>query len=291
MPELPFQTCWDAIDAIAVINMGSRTDRRQAFREQNGSYLPADKLHCIKAVIGTELPGYGKAPWFSEATGDRAEVWAGTAGCALSHRKAIETALEKGWKRVMILEDDATFIPSEPGMAMLRETLERLNGAYMLYLGFNRPVPYGHRLSEENGVSLWRVEGATATHAYLLSCEVFPILLNLLPKEENVWEWIATHRAVDTFYRNTLARVLGRQVYAIYPVLFSQGVSHSDIVGHVVDGFSYSCPQPPHELYSRRGVLHCMIAPLRRLKMKLNSWYTLRRARRNGFPGYRRAHE
>lgn len=288
MIEEKNRTWWDALDAVVFINMDSRPDRMRAFMQHTGKYIPEGKLHRVSAVVGTGIKGYGEAPWFSENTGERSSAWAGTAGCALSHRRALEMAQQQGWRNVLILEDDATYLPSEATEKLLPEAIAMLRGPIMFYLGFNRPVPYGHKVIERDGAALWKVEGALATHAYMVTQEIYPILLASLPQEENVWEWIAVHRAVDTFYRNVVARMAGCRVYALFPVVFHQGVSLSDIAGRLVDGSSYSCPQEPYELVSLRGFVHSCLTPLRCLKRRLNSWYTHRRAQKSGFPGYRR---
>lgn len=288
MIEENASTCWDAIDAVIVINMDSRPDRLRSFMLHTGKYIPEGKLHRVSAVVGTFIKGYGEAPWFSENTGKRSSAWAGTAGCALSHRRALEMAQQHGWRNVLILEDDATYLPSEAAEKLLPKAMEMLSGPCMLYLGFNRPVPYGHKVAGCIGAGLWKVEGAMATHAYLVTQEIYPILLTELPTEETVWEWISVYRAVDMFYRNIVARTAKCRVYALFPVMFRQGVSRSDIAGRVVDGSSYSCPHEPYELVSLRGFAHALLAPFRSVKMRLNSWYTHRRALKGGFPGYRR---
>lgn len=288
MIEEKNRTWWDALDAVVFINMDSRPDRMHAFMQHTGKYIPESKLHRVSAVVGTAIKGYGEAPWFTENTGERSSSWAGTAGCALSHRRALEMARQQGWRNVLILEDDATYLPSEATEKLLPEAIARLRGPIMFYLGFNRPVPYGHKVIERDGAALWKVEGAMATHAYLVTQEIYPILLTELPTEETVWEWISVYRAVDMFYRNIVARTAKCRVYALFPVMFRQGVSRSDIAGRVVDGSSYSCPHEPYELVSLRGFAHALLAPFRSVKMRLNSWYTHRRALKGGFPGYRR---
>ena len=68
------------IDGILVINMDSSPERYEHFMSTVGVHLPAEKLERISAVAGRELPSYGKAPWFTEKTGERARFWGGTGG-------------------------------------------------------------------------------------------------------------------------------------------------------------------------------------------------------------------
>ena len=122
---------WNLVDAIAVINLDSCTERMVALREKNGNIIPLEKLYRISAVYGRELPGYGKEPWFTPRTMERASYWGGAAGCVLSHRRAIETAREKGWRNVLIIEDDVEFQNRSEGLALLETALKTLTGKYM----------------------------------------------------------------------------------------------------------------------------------------------------------------
>lgn len=279
---------WDMIEGILVINLDTSTDRMESFRRLNAENLPMEKVERLSAVLGRALPSYGKAPWFTEQTGDRAKFWAGTAGCALSHRKAIEKAKSQGWRNVLILEDDANVTASRASLDLLQKTLSTQQGRYMLYLGFNRPEPYGCRLMQGEESDLWQVEGVLATHAYLLPACMYDTVLALLPHEEDVWEWLTRYRAVDSMYRDYLSAEPGVRILAFYPVLVEQGACASEIGGTVGGGDIYACKCPPHSYASLAGVLHRLNAPFHRLKVHLNSIRTRRRGLRSGLPGYRK---
>lgn len=281
-------TCWSLIDGILVINMDTSPQRFTSFMEQSGCYLPADKVERLSAVAGRQLQDYGKAPWFSEKTGERAPFWGGTAGCALSHRRAIEYARQKGWRNVLILEDDAAYDAVAGAEKLLREALLQLKGDYMLYLGFNRPTPYGRKHLSGDDCAVWAIEGALATHAYLLPESMYERLLAHLPTEDNVWEWLARYRAVDVFYRDYVSAMPGVSIYAILPVMFCQSDEKSDISGEASCGDSYTCRENPHGYGTLSGMIHWLTSPLRRLKIRANSIRTLRRATKGGLPGYRK---
>lgn len=276
---------WNAVDGVLVINLDSCAPRMEHFREVN-AFLPQEKVHRLSACLGRALPGYGEAPWFTERTGERASYWAGAAGCTVSHRRAIETAKAKGWKNVLILEDDVELVAE--GGAILKQTLDSLEGDYMLYLGYSRPTPYGRRVAENATHALWQIEGVLSTFAYVVSASLYDRLLALLPTEETVWEWMSVHRAIDTFYRDVVSEMKGVRTYCILP----------DIAEHVDAGISeirgeatcntHSRTLLPHSYASLGGVIHVAGAPFRRLKYKLNSIRTHRRALRGGFPGPRK---
>lgn len=278
---------WENIDGILVINLDSCTERMEQFRERNAGTLPMEKVHRISAVYGRELPTYGQSPWFTERTGERAKYWGGAAGCVLSHRKAIEKAHAEGWRNVLILEDDVAVGTDAHSCDLLARALGQMQGAYMLYMGYSRPTPYGRKVGEKAGVTLWHTEGVLSTFAYMVSQEMYARLLAALPTEDNVWDWLSRHRAIDTFYRDTAARMSGVQIFCIQPD-FVEHIDGESSIGAVTRTDLYSREQLPHSYATPAGVLHLLTAPLRRLKIKLNSIRTHRRAVKGGFPGPRK---
>ncbi len=284
----PHAACWNGVDGIVVINMDSHPERWVEFLRTVGACLPADRLHRLSAVVGVEIPGYGQAPWFTERTGERSRFWGGTAGCALSHRRAVEMARDKGWRQVLILEDDAVLAPMTPEADRMVARALRLTGRYMLYLGFNKPRPYGRPVMEEGKSQLWQIEGVLATHAYLVPEAMYDLMLAVLPREENVWEWLARYRAIDTFYRSYLSMVPGVSTYAVIPQLFRQAEVASCISGLAGGAEASGCEGAPLLLDSPAGVWHRIVTPFRKLKIRLNSLRTLLRARHGGLPGMRK---
>ncbi len=280
--------CWDGVDGIVVINMDSHPERWEEFQRGPAAALPADRLHRLSAVVGVEVPGYGQEPWFTERTGERARAWGGAAGCALSHRRAIEMARDKGWRQVLLLEDDAVLSPVTADIDLLIARALRLTGQFMLYLGFNKPRPYGRQTMVEGDAQLWQIEGVLATHAYLVPESMYGLMLKLLPTEENVWEWLARYRAIDTFYREYLSMMPSVRTYAVMPQIFRQADVASCISGQTTGGVDHSCEGLPMSLDSASGFWHRLCRPFRILKIRLNSLRTLARARRGGLPGKRK---
>lgn len=276
---------WELIDGILVINLDTCPERMDHFREVN-AMLPTDKVHRLSACYGRTLPGFGEKPWFTERTAARAGYWGGVAGCIISHRRAIETAKQRGWRNVLVLEDDVEFVKSPAAADALRRTLETLSGKYMLYLGYSRPNPYGTPVMNTEEHTLWKVDGVLSTYAYLVSAPLYDDLLERMPDERTVWEWTARHRAIDTFYRDIAARLRGVSIYAVLPDI----VNHVDgavssISGHVEH--YKEATLHPLPLNSFRGLLHRLLSPLRCLKVSINAQRTYLRARRGGFPGFR----
>ena len=279
---------WDKVDGILVINLDTSVERLEAFRRSNASTLPMEKVKRQSAVMGRLLPTYGKVPWFTERTMERAPFWGGTAGCAISHRHAIARAKAEGWRNVLILEDDAVAGDNADALKLFEYALDNLKGDYMLYLGYSRPTPYGRSVHAAGEHALWQVEGVLSTYAYLIPQSMYDRLLAIMPTEENVWEWISIHRAVDSFYRDTAAALPGVKVYAIQPDLVEHVDGQSDIGCVVTRTDTYDRVQTPHSYATVAGVFHMLGAPFRRLKVRLNSIRTHRRALRGGLPGFRK---
>lgn len=279
--------CWEMLDGVLVINMDSNTERLERFMAHHQSIFPEGRLHRLSAVAGRQLPGYGEAPWFTAGTGERSAFWGGTAGCALSHRKAIEYAKAQGWRNVLIMEDDAQLVPDAASEAVLTRALRELQGSYMLYLGYNRPTPVGYRVNRGLGYDLWRVSGVLATHSYILPESMYDIVLSYLPTEETVWEWLSVYKAVDVMYRNFVSLHRGVRIYAVYPMMSRQCDAVSDIGQNSMDGAAMSSSEPPRSVCSPAGILRFAFPWLQKIKNELNCMRTNRRAVRGGLPGYK----
>jgi hypothetical protein len=117
---------WGIFDAIYLINLPERTDRRrelQAELRAVGLRAGDDRLVWVRAVRPAQA-------------GEFASI--GARGCFLSHLECLKSACEHGHQRVLILEDDACFPRSQN--ADLRELLLHLKKVpWSLWYG-------GHRL-------------------------------------------------------------------------------------------------------------------------------------------------
>lgn len=282
-------SAWDKVDGILVINLDTSRERMEKFLQDNEGSLPLEKVNRLSAVLGRSLESFGKPPWFTERTGERASYWGGAGGCTLSHAKAIATAKEKGWRNVLIMEDDVVTGRNPDALAMLEYALQNLEGDYMLYLGYSRPTPYGKCVQKSGEHALWQVEGVLSTFAYLIPECMYDRLLAAMPTEETIWEWMSVHRAIDTFYKDTAASMPGVKIYAIQPDLVVHIDGMSDVSGSSVTYTDrYDNTLTPHSYASLAGMLHVLSTPLRRLKVKLNAIRTHRRALNGGLPGFRK---
>lgn len=228
---------WSDVDAVLIINLDHRIERWEQLRAESEGLIPPEKLHRIPAVLGSKIHGFGAAPWFRG--GYRANTWAARGGCVLAHRRALETARQAGWERILILEDDATFEADfVTHLDALKTALFESQPKWdVCYLGFTHPQgPFRTLARFSNDHHLTQIYGCKCTHAYMVNARVRDWLLGQLPDESTIWNWLAVNRAIDRWYLTTLGRQF--QVVAVSPSLIVQRSDFSDIVCRVTDHFA-----------------------------------------------------
>ena len=119
-------------DAVYIINLPSRADRRAEIAEQLariGSRLDQGKVHLHSASRPETAGGFPTV---------------GTHGCFLSHLSVLKRAVAEGRQRILILEDDVDFAPDFiPEARRLLGDPKAADGS-LLYLGFllaRPPIP------------------------------------------------------------------------------------------------------------------------------------------------------
>lgn len=140
------------IDKIFYINLKKRTDRRTEIEnELNKFKLSYERFDAI------ETPGCGSI------------------GCGLSHLGVLKLARERGYKNVLILEDDFTFLVS-------KEDFEN-NLTKFFESGLNYDVcklAYGLQQHKEiNSVVVGKVIESISASAYIVNNHYFDKLINL----------------------------------------------------------------------------------------------------------------
>lgn len=228
-----------------VINLDQRPERLEYFRKTAASMPALSGWQRLPGIFGIGLPGFGEHPWFRG--GKRDKQWAGRAGCILSHRNAIRRAQDENWDSVLILEDDTMF--SGDFEQVLRAVESRPDWD-ICYLGFNYPEPpYGPSEEIVPGREFVRVYGTSTAHAYILRKTTFQWILDQLPEEKDIWDWVAQFRAIDRWYARNLSRRF--KVFVVSPGAVGQRNDFSDIGQRLgaddrEDGFFQ--PLPPRRL-------------------------------------------
>lgn len=272
---------WSCIDAVMVVNLKHRTDRWDRMHRILSKHLPDERIIRVDAEYGKELPGFAQKPWFTDRTSEKvAHMKAGSAGCCLSHRKAIEMAKAAGYQRILLMEDDADFY-NELDTAegdMIAELLAKPNGWDMFYLGYYQRLNKHHiverRVIDGRQFELRRIRGPLMLHAAVIHERVFDKMLAGLPTKANIWQWVSYWGSIDAWIYNKFGRKRSVRIWACEPKLVMQVVSYSDICGRpltveesigthrtsklvslTADAFNRSIPVRPHmklyQLYKR----------------------------------------
>lgn len=191
---------FDYFDEVYYINLEKRADRR----EQIEIELASVGIHNATRVVGIEHENPAL-------------------GCHLSHAVVFQDALEAGYDRILIFEDDAEFFPNS--MENMSKSLAALPPEWdMFYLGANLDVYKAYELSP----NLALLTGAFATHAYAVRRPLFNRLYTL-NNDESV-----AHNDVE--YSQII--IPNYKCYLAMPLIAGQRDSYSDIEKKVMSSNS-----------------------------------------------------
>jgi hypothetical protein len=168
---------FDFFDAIYCINMASEKERWLRIQRR---LRRLGILHRVRRFEAIETPESHHI------------------GCALSHRKIIEESRNRGYKNVLVLEDDALF--HEKTLEYLRQSITELENQQwnMFYLG---GMKWGKQFSKlPHCRHLERPQGMTCAHALAYNSSFYDKLLTDLPADiPGMEDWIKTHAAIDKY--------------------------------------------------------------------------------------------
>lgn len=247
---------WQMIDAAMVVNLKNRTDRWERIHGILLRHLSQEQIIRVDAIRGTDLPGYKRKPWFRSTTPERVSVVkAGAAGCCLSHRKAIQMARDAGYRRILLLEDDADFqneLDTPEGDAVAQVLAD--DAAWdMFYLGYYQkynPYHAAHTTQiDGKPFELRRIRGPLMLHAVVLHERIFDELLAGLPDPGNPWPWMTYWGSIDAWVQNSLGRDPKVRIWATEPKLVMQVPTWSDICGRMLSvEESQGTHRPSHQM-------------------------------------------
>jgi glycosyl transferase family 25 len=191
---------WSFIDKVIYINLDSRTDRRV-------------KMESIVSVFGNDrvmrLPAI--------------KHHKGYIGCAQSHIIALEIAIAKQWKNVLILEDDVDWNDDMSGYRTLRSLVNRKYDVIML----------GGGSANFNTVS-YKITSAQCTSSYLVNNTYYHKLRDSFRK--SVDGMVATDDsrtyAIDMYWKHIQPV---DDWYFTSPCLLYQRPDYSDVEKQFVD--------------------------------------------------------
>lgn len=212
------------IDKIFIINLEERVDRKNEMINEmdkagitNYEFFKAIRPTCQEDIDKWNPNFVKKRPEWLKT--DLQKYRLGSLGCLLSHISVMELSLQRNYNRIMIIEDDVSFIRFVKD-GKFEETLEVIskqigsNKVDILYIGGNHN-PNRLRQVHKN---IYRTFGTLAAQSYILSTSIM---------ERIVKEIKGTDKEIDVFYTHLQRTCL---CYAIIPVITTQRPSYSDIV-------------------------------------------------------------
>ena len=194
---------------VYIINREDRPDRKEHAILQTKQLGIDNMLTVWKAVNPDET----KVKWKPNPTIDGWNKYA--AALNMSTIQVLEDAKEKGYEKIVILEDDVMFI--ESSLIKIRELGKRLDNTHWDLFHFGHlPIQGREAISIGNG--LVRLRGSYMCHAYAIQGRVFDDLITLLKKMDQPLDWVTS----GVFHR-------GGRCYSVEPAIASQKPDYSNI--------------------------------------------------------------
>ena len=170
---------------LIIINLNRRIDRFKSIQQ----HLQENKFDFIDSI--ERLPGVVSIDDNGEFSSDQCK-FTPAKGCMLSHRNAILLAKSRGWDNVMVVEDDARFVPNanqiiKEAMLNLKQNIQRwslLFGACVIFQsrGFtkvgNVQVPTTTQL-----LKLRSNQIMTGTHCVVYNSNCYDKVIDLIKNE------------------------------------------------------------------------------------------------------------
>ena len=182
-----------------------------------------DEIRCVNLDADAERWRLMQARFTTLRLGDRARRFAAVAtpanrriGQALSHRRVVEEAAERGRRSVLIIEDDVRFF--DQTIAILSAAVPELSGLdwTTCHLGGCR---WDGALQAAPDCRYWfRVLGLIATPAVAYSERAFaPMLQGLAADVSGMGDWIRAHHTINQHLQTMEQSVALRPPVAVSP--------------------------------------------------------------------------
>jgi GR25 family glycosyltransferase involved in LPS biosynthesis len=194
-------------EGAIIINLDSRTDRWRAVSRELQVAGISDVVERLPAIKHR----YGMV------------------GCSLSHLECVKIAKQRGWKTVLIFEDDIVFKPYFHEYC--DRTLEQLQKHNWSVFHFGAMLM---NLCKQVDNNLLRIGYNWAAHAVAVHERAYDFIIN-----NYKWDYSETdtskpwggHYPFDGFINKEVYDA-GFEIYSAYPVLISQKPDHSDTWGY-----------------------------------------------------------
>ena len=206
------------VDKIFIINLESRPDKYNDITKalDNLKITNYERFNAIKPSLDEIYKSKPLVTLYNKTYYGK-----GVVGCKLSHIEVIKIARDRGYKQILILEDDAK--PIDNFETILNNVISELTTIddkwSFLYLSANH---------KEKGVPLSghikQCKTAYTTAAYIVRSNVF---------EEIITEACTHVKEIDTYYVDIIQK--SHTCLGTFPNLFTQKAYISDISNHYTD--------------------------------------------------------
>jgi GR25 family glycosyltransferase involved in LPS biosynthesis len=215
------------LDRIFIINLKHRKDRKiQIIKELHR--VKASNYEFFEAIKPTEKTLYNWSSkyldplpdWFINTKKNHLKYRIGALGCLKSHYEIIKICKQRGYKNVLILEDDTKFvfpenISLEEKLNSLSPQLNQIIDQYgLLYLVGNHKLNFFRQVSN----NLLMTRYTLTTGSYIVSEKAMDLIL------ENLNGY---NREIDVFYVEKVQQQL--PCFVLHPHIAGQTQSYSDI--------------------------------------------------------------
>ena len=198
-------------DKIFCINLDRREDRMEMANKELSKFNI--EFERFSAVDGNNIK--------KEDYTTNPNIPVGAVGCLLSHLNLIKTCKERGYNRVLILEDD--IILSDDFESRFKEYIKEIPENWdMFYLGGNHNEHSGMKLNMISP-NVGKCSHTFSAHAYAINEKMFDETISIISKAE---------KEVDVYYSEFQNR---KNIYTFFPGIASQKADYSDILNKNVD--------------------------------------------------------
>jgi GR25 family glycosyltransferase involved in LPS biosynthesis len=236
------ESSFQDIDKIFVINLDHRIDRWKHIEKEfervgiskdlyerfsaikpNFKDIPVSQYNQMTSPIAYTNPR--KLPdGRIMADGYNSSYIVGAIGCKLSHYNIIKLSKERGYKNVLIFEDDVIFKVNDI-FQPINNAMKELDKFDFLFLSGNHLSP---PMTLSNKKYIKKVSRTLTTHAYIVNCQVFDRLLEnmiKIPAEIDVY-YIEVEQMGSSY---TLSESIATQMESYSDVL-NRNVNYTNIV-------------------------------------------------------------
>ena len=214
------------VDRVFIINLEYRVDRRESILRElrkagikNFEFFVAIQPNTVQDLFRVNRHFLKDPPSWLKDTDPRhyLKYRLGSLGCLLSHVAVMKIALERNYKRILILEDDATFVSDIRRYGDMCRAVSTQVGKLpfdILYLGGTH---VGNFLTEVSR-NVYKTKQTGCATGYIITHEIMPYII------QNALRF---GREIDIFYIKAV-QAKGRS-YCILPPLICQADGYSDI--------------------------------------------------------------